>query len=88
MKKLRFELGDTRNRGLRKTLIFENIPFQQQRHIESWDESKEILAKEIIKVFPQFQVSDIIEKIERAHRKKNLNFQKYRLSLQNLQTET
>ena len=68
MKKLRSELEDTRNRGLRKTPIFKNIPFQQQRHKESLDESKEILAKEIIKVLPQFQVSDIIEKIERAHR--------------------
>ena len=34
MKKLRSELEDTRNRGLTKTLIFKNIPFQQQRHKE------------------------------------------------------
>ena len=45
MKKPKSELEDTRNRGLRKTLIFKNIPFQQRRHKESWDESKEILAK-------------------------------------------
>ena len=37
MKKYRSELEDTRNRGLRKTLIFKNIPFQQQQHKESWD---------------------------------------------------
>ena len=30
--------------------------------------SKEILAKEIIKVLPEFQVSDIIKKRERVHR--------------------
>ena len=30
--------------------------------------SKEILAKEIIKVLPEFQVSDIIKKTERVHR--------------------
>ena len=36
MKKLRSELEDTRNRGLRKALIFKNISFQQQRHKESW----------------------------------------------------
>ena len=35
MKKLRSELEDTRNRSLTKTLIFKNIPFQQQRHKES-----------------------------------------------------
>ena len=38
------------------------------------DESKEILAKEIVKVLPQFQVSDIIEKIERALRSKEPEF--------------
>ena len=37
MKKYRSELEGTRNRGLRKTLIFKNIPFQQQQHKESWD---------------------------------------------------
>ena len=62
MKKLTSELEDIRNRGLRKTLIFKNIPFQQQRHKESWDGSKEILAKEIIKVLPDFQVSDVLKK--------------------------
>ena len=70
MKKLRCELEDTWNRGLRKTLIFKNIPFQQQCHKESWDENKEILVKEIIKILPKFQVTDFIKKIERAHRSK------------------
>ena len=37
MKRYRSELEDTRNRGLRKTLIFKNIPFRQQQHKESWD---------------------------------------------------
>ena len=62
MKKLRPELENTQNRGLRKTLIFKNIPFQQQCHNELWDESKEILTKEIIKVLLEFLVSDVIKK--------------------------
>ena len=68
------ELEDTRDRGLRKTLIFQNIPFQQQRHKESWDESKEILSKKIIKLLPEFQVSDIINNIEGTHRSKESEF--------------
>ena len=74
MKKPRPELEYTRNRGLRKTLTFKNIPFQQQRHKKLWDENKEILSKEIIKVLPEFQVSDIINKIERADRSKESEF--------------
>ena len=74
MKRLRSESEDTRNRGLRKTLIFKNIPFQQQRYKESRDEIEEILAKEVIKLLPEFQVNDIIKKTERAHRSKESEF--------------
>ena len=77
MKKLRSELEDTR---LTKTLIFKNIPFQQQQRKYSWNKSKEILAKEIIKVLLGFQVSGITKEVERATDQKDLNFQKYRLS--------
>ena len=73
MKKPRPELEHTRNRGLRKTLTFKNIPLQQQRQKKLWDENKEIVSKEIIKVLPKFQVSNI-NKIERADRSKESEF--------------
>ena len=80
MKKLSSKLEDTRNRGLRKTLIFKSIPFQQQRPKESWDESKEVLAKEILKALPEFQVSDIIQKIKRAHKSSKSKFNDWGLT--------
>ena len=80
MKKLSFKLEDTRNRGLRKTLIFKSIPFQQQRPKESWDESKEVFVKEILKALPEFQVSDIIKKIKRAHRSSKSRFNDWDLA--------
>ena len=46
MKKLRSELEDTQNRGLRKILIFTNILFQQQYHKESWDESNKTISRD------------------------------------------
>ena len=39
MKKHKSVLEDIQNRGLMKTPIFKNIPFQQQ-HKELWDERK------------------------------------------------
>ena len=53
MNKLRSELEDAPNRGLRKTLISKNIPFQYV-----WDESKDILSKEIIGALPEFQLGE------------------------------
>ena len=47
MKKLRSELEDTQNRGLRKILIFTNIlEFLQQYHKESWDESNKTISRD------------------------------------------
>ena len=65
LNEIRVELDDMRNRGLRKTLIFKNIPFKKK---EIWDESKELLVKEIKAVIPDLEESYIIKKIERAHR--------------------
>ena len=56
-----------RNRGLRKTLIFKNIPFKKE---ETCDENKELLVKEIKTVIPDLEESYIMNKIERAHRSK------------------
>ena len=61
------ELDDTRNRGLGKTLIFKKIPFKKKK---TWDESKEVLVKEIKTVIPDLEESYIMNKIERAHRSK------------------
>ena len=56
MKKLTEELEDTRNRGIRKILIFKNIP---QNKKESWEKTKSILAKELNKFMPQYQLKYI-----------------------------
>ena len=65
---LQEELEDTRNRGMRKTLIFRGI--KQGGKNEAWDESKRKLAAEIKKVMPDIEVDTISSKIERAHRGK------------------
>ena len=47
---MKLDTEDMKNRSLRKTLIFKNIPQPKKR--ESWDENKEILSKEIRSVVP------------------------------------
>ena len=64
-KKLEEELDDNRNRSLRKTLIFKNIPVQQQR--ESWVETENILTEKIPTLLPNLELYYIQWKIERAH---------------------
>ena len=54
---------------MRKTLVFRNIRQPQQR--ESWDQTKQTLANEILNVMPELNKDFIISKIERAHRAKN-----------------
>ena len=55
-----------KNRSLRKTLIYKNI-FQTKKR-ESGDESNDILIKEIRSVMPTFEETVIQDRIERAHR--------------------
>ena len=55
MKKLTKELEDAR--GTRKTLIFKNIP---QNKKEYWEEVESILAKELHKFMPQYQLKYVI----------------------------
>ena len=69
LNEVRVELDDMRNRSLRKTLIFKNIPFKKK---ETWDESKELLVKEIKVVIPDLVESYIRNNIERAHRSKEM----------------
>ena len=60
-----------RGRSLRKTLIFKNINFKKK---ETWDESKELLVKEIKVVVPDLQESYIRNNIERTHRSKETEY--------------
>ena len=55
-----------------KKLVFRNIRQQQQR--ESWDQTKQTLANEILNVMPELDKDYIISKIERAHRAKGNNY--------------
>ena len=71
-KELIDELEDSKNRSMRKTLVFRNIRQPQQR--ESWDQTKQTLANEILIVMPDLNKDFIISKIERAHRAKGNNY--------------
>ena len=55
-----------------KKLVFRNIRQQQQR--ESWDQTKQTVANEILNVMPEIDKDYIIRKIERAHRVKGNNY--------------
>ena len=44
-------LEDSKNRSMRKTLVFRNIIQPQQR--ESWVQTKQTLANEILNVMPE-----------------------------------
>ena len=57
---------------MRKTLVFRNIRQPQQR--ESWDQTKQILANEILNIIPELDKDYIISKIERAHKAKGNNY--------------
>ena len=57
---------------MRKTFVFRNIRQPQQR--ESWDQTKQTLANEILNVMPELDKDFIISKIERVHRAKGNNY--------------
>ena len=52
--------------------FFRNIRQPQQR--ESWDQTKQTLANEVLNVMPELDKDYIIRKIERAHRAKANNY--------------
>ena len=70
-KELTDELEDSKNSSMRKTLVFRNIRQTQQR--ESWYQTKQTLANEILNVMPELDKDYIISKIERAHKVKGHN---------------
>ena len=72
-KELTDELKDSKNRSMLKTLVFRNISQPQQR--ESWDQTKQTLANEILNVMPELDKDYIISKIEMAHRAKDNNYE-------------
>ena len=68
---LREDLEDTQNRGMRKTLIFRNI--RQESNRETWEDTKDLLVREINKVMSDVDTEYISSKIERAHRGRENN---------------
>ena len=71
-KELTDELEEFENKSMRKTLVFRNIRQPQQR--ESWYQTKQTLANEILNVMPELDKDFIISKIERVHRAKGNNY--------------
>ena len=59
------DLDDTRNRSLKKNLIFQNITQESLR--ESWETTKRIVANEIHRVIPHRSLGKIATKTEWAH---------------------
>ena len=57
---------------MRKTLVFKNIRQPQQR--ESWDQTKQTLASETLKVMPELDEDFITSKIVTAYRAKRNNY--------------
>ena len=66
LNQLEEEIEDLKNRSLRTTLIFRNISKTQNE--KSWEDTKETLANQILKVIPNFSENGVYYNIERAHR--------------------
>ena len=71
---MKLDIENMKNRSLRETLIFKKTP--QPKKWESWDESKDILTKEIRSVMPTVEETVIWDKIERAHRSQENEYDK------------
>ena len=71
---MKLDIEDMKNRSLIKTLIFKNIPRSKKQ--ESWDESKDILTKEIRSVMSTVEETVIWDKTERAHRSRENEYSK------------
>ena len=70
---MKLDIEDMKNRSLRKTLIFKNTPQPKKR--ESWDKSIDILTK-VINVMSTAEETVIRDKIERAHRSRENEYNK------------
>ena len=67
IRRLLDDIDDFKNRSLRKTLVFKNIPYNRNSE-NSWNETKNVLAAEIAKVLPNTTSEVAVNFIERAHR--------------------
>ena len=67
IRRLLDDIDDFKNRSLRKTLVFKNIPYNRNSE-NSWNETKIVLAAEIAKVLPNTTSEVAVNFIERAHR--------------------
>ena len=66
LSQLEEEIEDFKNRSLRITHIFRNISKTQNE--KSWEDTKETLANQILKVIPDFWENEVYYNIERAQR--------------------
>ena len=71
---MKLDIEDMKNRSLRKTLIFKNTAQPKKR--ESWDKSIDILTKVIKSVMSTVEETVIRDKIERAHRSRENEYNK------------
>ena len=60
------DIDNLKNRSLRKTLIFKNIPYNSNSE-NSWNETKNVLAAEIAKVIPNTTSEVAVNFIEKYH---------------------
>ena len=67
IRRLLDDIDDFKNRSLRKTLVFKNIPYNRNSE-NSWNETKNVLAAEIAKVLPNTTSEVAVNFIKRAHR--------------------
>ena len=71
---MKLNIEDMKNRSLRKTLILKYVP--QPKKQKSWKDSKDILTKEIKSVIPTVEKTVIWDKIERAYRSQENEYNK------------
>ena len=60
---LESEIDELKNRSLRKTLIFNNIKYQQANE-SSWSDTKSVLIDQISRVSPETTKEEISKNIE------------------------
>ena len=68
IQELEDELDDMKNRSMRKTLIFKNVTKSKTSPEKNWNDTKNLLVNEIMKVLPSESRTEIYKNIERAHR--------------------
>ena len=67
IRRLLDDIDDFKNRSLRKTSVFKNIPYNRNSE-NSWNETKNVMAAEIAKVLPNTTSEVAVNFIERANR--------------------